>query len=139
MQSHYVVKVLSRFGYSECTPDPTPYDPSVLLRITRKITHDRLRYSQIISSLMYLASATRPGISFAMSKLGQFVSNLEDDHRHALERVLHYLKGTMNYGIHYTRYPRVLECYYDVNWIYDVVGIYAISGFVFSLGGRVLL
>jgi hypothetical protein len=28
-----------------------------------------LRYSQIIGSLMYLASATRPDISFVISKL----------------------------------------------------------------------
>ena len=32
VQSHYVEKVLSRFGYSDCMPAPTPYDPSVLLR-----------------------------------------------------------------------------------------------------------
>jgi hypothetical protein len=30
VQSHYVEKVLSRFGYSECEPAPTPYDPSKL-------------------------------------------------------------------------------------------------------------
>jgi hypothetical protein len=32
VQSHYVEKVLSRFGYSECEPAPTPYDPSKLLK-----------------------------------------------------------------------------------------------------------
>ena len=32
LQSHYVEKVLSRFGFSDCEPAPTPYDPSVLLR-----------------------------------------------------------------------------------------------------------
>jgi hypothetical protein len=31
VQSHYVEKVLSCFGYSECQPAPTPYDPSKLL------------------------------------------------------------------------------------------------------------
>ena len=31
-QSHYVEKVLSRFGYSDCNPSQTPYDPSVLIR-----------------------------------------------------------------------------------------------------------
>ena len=25
LQSHYVEKVLSRFGYSDCNPSPTPY------------------------------------------------------------------------------------------------------------------
>ena len=32
VQSHYVEKVLSRFGYAECNPSPTPYDPSIKLR-----------------------------------------------------------------------------------------------------------
>ena len=108
-------KVLSLFGYSDCTPISTPYDPSVLLRKNRRITRDQLRYSQIIGSLMYLASATRPGISFAMSKLSRFVSNPRDDHWHALERVLRCLKGTVSYGIHYTGYLRVLEGYCDAN------------------------
>ena len=31
VQSHYVEKVLSRFGFSDCKPAPTPYDPSVLI------------------------------------------------------------------------------------------------------------
>jgi hypothetical protein len=80
VQSHYMEKVFSRFGYSECEPTPTPYDPSKLLKKNRRISRDQLRYSQIIGSLIYLASATRPDISFAVSKLNRFVSNLEDDH-----------------------------------------------------------
>jgi hypothetical protein len=47
-----------------------------------------MRYSQIIGSLQYLASATRPDISFAVSKLSRFVSNRGDDHWQALERVI---------------------------------------------------
>jgi hypothetical protein len=45
LQSHYVEKVLSRFGYSECEPAPTPYDPSKLLKKNRRISRDQLRYS----------------------------------------------------------------------------------------------
>ena len=74
-QSHYVEKVLSRFGFSVCAPAPTPYDLSVLLRKNQKIERDHLRYSQIIGSLMYFASATRPDISFVVCKLSRFVSN----------------------------------------------------------------
>ena len=128
-------KVLSRFRFSDCQPAPTPYDPSVLLRKNRRIVRDQLRYSQIIGSLMYLASAMRPNISFAVSKLSWFVSNLGDNHWRALERVLRYLKGTMSYGIHYTGYPKVLEGFYDANWISDADEIYATSGYVFLPGG----
>jgi hypothetical protein len=84
---------------------------------------------------MYLASATRPDISYVVSKLNRFVSNPGEDHWQALERVLRYLKRTMSYGINYTRYSRVLEGYCDANWISDADEIYATSGYVFSLGG----
>jgi hypothetical protein len=80
LRSHYVEKVSSRFGFSDYQPAPTPYDPSVLLRKNQRIARDQLRYFQIIGSLMYLASATRPDISFAMSKLSRFVSNPRDNH-----------------------------------------------------------
>ena len=73
-------KVLSRFGYSDYKSVSTLYDASVVLRKNKRIIKDQLMYSQIIGSLMYLASATRPDISFAVSKLSRFVSNLEDNH-----------------------------------------------------------
>jgi hypothetical protein len=73
VQTHYVEKVLSCFGFSECEPAPMPYDPSKLLKKNRRISRDQLRYSQIIGSLMYLSSATRPNISFVVSKLSRFV------------------------------------------------------------------
>ena len=84
---------------------------------------------------MYLASATRPDISFAVSKMSRFMSNPGIDHWHALERVMRYLRGTMSYGIHYSGHPAVLEGYSDSNWISDVDELYATSGYVFTLGG----
>jgi hypothetical protein len=47
---------------------------------------------------------------------------------------MHYLAGTMDYEIHYSRYPIVLEGYNDANWISDVDELYATSGYVFTLG-----
>ena len=87
---------------------------------------------------MYLASTTKPNISFAVSKLSRFVSNPRDHHWRALERVLRYLKGTMNYDIRYSGYPKVLEGFCDANWISDVDELYATSGYVFLLGGGVV-
>ena len=138
LQSHYVEKVLSRFGYSDCTPSQTPYDPSVLIRKSKGMAKDQLRYSQIIGSLMYLASATRPDIAFAVSKLSRFVSKPGDVHWHAVERVMCYLKGTMNYGLHYTGYPSALEGYSDANWISDTDEMKATTGYMFTFGGGVV-
>jgi hypothetical protein len=137
-QSHYVEKILSRFGFMDSKPSSTPYDPSVTLRNNKKIARDQLRYSQIIGSLMYIASTTRLDISFAVSKLSRYMSNPGDDHWHALKRVLRYLKGTMSFGIHYSGHPAVLEGYSNTNWISDIDQIYATSGYVFTLGGGVV-
>jgi hypothetical protein len=60
-------------------------------------------------------------------------------HLRALEQVMHYFIGTMNYGIHYSGYLAVLEGYSDVNWISDVDELYATSGYVFTLGGGAIL
>jgi hypothetical protein len=80
LQSHYVEKVLSRFGYSDCKPASTPYDASMILKKNKRIMRDQLRYSQIIDSLMYFARATRSDILFVVSKISRFVSNPGDDH-----------------------------------------------------------
>jgi hypothetical protein len=68
-----------------------------------------MRYSHIIDSLMYLASATRLNISFVVSKLSRFMSNPGIDHWHALEGVMRYLHDTMSYRIHYSGQHAVLE------------------------------
>jgi hypothetical protein len=137
-QTHYVEKMLSRFGYSNSKPAPTPYDANLVLRKNLRIMVDQLRYSQITGSLMYLASATRPDIAYAVSKLSRFVSNPGSEHWSALERVMRYLVGTMNYDIHYPGDPKVLEGYSDANWISDAAESKATSGYVFTLGGGVV-
>jgi hypothetical protein len=70
-----------------------------------------------------------------VSKVSRFVSRPGDDHWNALERVMRYPVGTLDYGIHYTGYPKVLKGYSDSNWISDADEIKATSGYVFTLGG----
>ena len=137
-QSHYVEKVLTRFGHLESRPISTPYDPALKLCKNIGAAKDQLRYSQIIGSLMYLAGATRPDISYAVSRLSRYTSNPGDDHWRALERVLRYLKGTMTLGLYYIGYPAVLERYSDSNWISDSDEIKATGGNVFTLVGAAI-
>jgi hypothetical protein len=48
---------------------------------------------------------------------------------------MRYLKGAMSYGIRYTEHPNVLEGYSDANWISDADDLYAMSEYMFLLGG----
>jgi hypothetical protein len=51
---------------------------------------------------------------------------------------MHYLKGTMSYGIHNSGHPKVLDGYSDANWISDADELYATSGYVFLFRGGVV-
>ena len=60
-------------------------------------------------------NCTCPDIAYAVNKLSRFTSNPSKDHWKALVRVLRYIKYTKDYGLHYTKYPAVLEGYSDAN------------------------
>ncbi|RVW11957.1 Retrovirus-related Pol polyprotein from transposon TNT 1-94 [Vitis vinifera] len=95
----------------------------------------QVEYSRIIGSLMYLMSCTRPDIAYAVGKLSRYTSNPGAKHWKGIIRVLKYLRFTRDYGLHYTRYPAVLEGYSDANWISNVKDSKSHSGYVFTLGG----
>ena len=84
---------------------------------------------------MYVMNNTRPDIAYVVSKLSRYTSNPSLDHWKALVRVLRYMKYTQNYGFHYSKYPAVLEGYYDANWISDTKDSKSTSGYLFTLGG----
>ncbi len=68
-----------------------------------------------VGSLMYMMNYSRLDIACSINKLSIFTSNPSKDHWMTLERVLRYLRYTLNYELHYTRYLAVLEGYSDVN------------------------
>jgi len=134
-QSHYVEKILDKFGKQDNRPAKTPVDANIHLSKNTGEGISQLEYSRIIGSLMYLMNCTRPDIAYAVSKLSRYTSNPGKDHWTAIIRVLRYLRHTQNYGLYYTRYPAVLEGYSDANWISDTNDSKSTSGYVFTLGG----
>ena len=64
--------------------------------------------------------------------MSKYTSNPRYDHWKAIVRVLRYLRFTLNYGLHYTRYPFVLGVYNDVNWISVTKDTKSMSGYVFT-------
>ncbi|GJZ63047.1 zinc finger, CCHC-type containing protein [Tanacetum coccineum] len=72
-----------------------------------------------------------------LSNLG-YTSNPSTKHRQAIQRVLKYLKKTMEYRLTYTGYPSVLEGYTDASWINNTEDNSSTSGWVFLLGNGVI-
>ncbi|KAK4401028.1 Retrovirus-related Pol polyprotein from transposon TNT 1-94 [Sesamum angolense] len=134
-QSHYVETILKKFKAYESPPAKTPVDLNLHLAKNKDEPECQIEYSRIIGSLMYIMNCTRPDMAYAVNKLSRFTSNPSKDHWKGLIRVLRYLKYTSNYGLHYTRYPAVLEGYSDANWISDSKDTKSTSGYVFTVGG----
>ena len=95
----------------------------------------QLEYSRVIGYLMYAITCTRPYIAFDVGKLSRYTSNPSAQHWQAIQRVLKYLKRTMDYSLSYTGYPSVLEGYTDASWISNTEDNSSTSGWVFLLGG----
>ncbi|GJW05862.1 hypothetical protein Tco_1568285 [Tanacetum coccineum] len=116
----------------------TPFDPKVQLKNNKGQSVSQLHYTQVVGSLMYIMNYTRPDLTYSVSRLSRYLHNLSKDHWDALVRVLQYLKHTIDYGLHYTKYPPVLEGYCDANWISNHNDSKSISGYVFTLRGAVV-
>ncbi|GKD05101.1 zinc finger, CCHC-type containing protein, partial [Tanacetum coccineum] len=108
-QAHYVDKILNTHNAGDSGLARTPIDTS-----------------------------TRPDLAYAVSGLSRYTSNPSDAHWKAMIRVLHYLRYSRNYGLHYDRYPAVIEGYSDANWIFDIKDSRSTSGYVFTLGGAAI-
>ncbi|GJR00472.1 zinc finger, CCHC-type containing protein [Tanacetum coccineum] len=98
----------------------------------------QLEYSRVIGYLMYAMTCTRPDIAFVVGKLSRYTSNPSTQHWQAIQRVLKYLKKTMDYKLTYTGYPSVLEGYTDASWISNTEENSSTSGWVFLLSGGVI-
>lgn len=134
-QSHYIEKLLKRFNQFDCKPISTPFDPNMQLYSNTGRAIEQLEYARVIGSLMYAMTCTRPDIAYAVGKMSRYTSNPSHIHWNAIHRILKYLKGTINYGIHYNGYPSVMEGYTDASWNTGSEDHKSTSGWIFTLGG----
>lgn len=114
-QTHYIEKMLEKFKHLNFKEVNTPFDPSVKLQKNNGRTVAQLEYASAIGCLMYLMQCTRPDIAFAVSKMSRFTSNPNDEHWKAITRIFGYLLKTKNLGLHYGKFPAVLEGYIDTS------------------------
>nr|XP_027239597.1 uncharacterized protein LOC113830591 [Penaeus vannamei] len=100
-QTKYVEKILDSFNMSDCYARNIPCDPSIVN--TSTVESDELAnatlYREIVGSLIYIMTGTRPDLCYVVTKLSQYMSNPTKAQLNAAKHVLKYLKGTMMYGL----------------------------------------
>lgn len=140
-QSTYIKKLLKTYGMEDCKPSKTPMEPGTkFLKGPAKAqtnTND-YPYQNLIGGLMYLAVATRPDISYAVSYMSQFNNCYTEEHYKSLKRILRYLKGTIEMGITYRRAQKPIEGFSDANWATCEIDRRSYSGYCFTYASGIV-
>jgi hypothetical protein len=68
-------------------------------------TEPKVPYRELIGCLLWISMGTRPDISYAVNQCARYSSDPKPEHWTACLRVLRYLKGTTDYGLHYHKHP----------------------------------
>ena len=134
-QSHYVERMLRKYGYNDFPELSVSYDYNKKLQPNTGRPVEQLRYSKIIRSLMYTMSYIRPNIAFVVGILSRFTSNPGKLHWDVVQRLMRYLKGTIGLGLFYTGYPAIIEGYSDASWCSELDECRSSGGFIFTMGG----
>jgi len=97
-QRQYITDILSRFGMQNCRTVQTPIDPKApLVKADRsEPSHERTLYQQMVASLMYLVTCTRPDLAFSVSYISCFSSHRLKCHQTGIKRIFHYLARTQS-------------------------------------------
>lgn len=102
-RSNYNQNFLRDYGVENSNPVLTPIDGHEELTpaTPNEARTNQLEYQQRIGSIMYAMVCTRPDLAYVVGKLSQFTHDPAVRHRTALDRVLKYLKGTVDLALVY--------------------------------------
>ena len=100
--------MLEDLGMEKCKSAKVPMDSGTEMVKNRytggdyEATKEEIQgYQSLVGGLLWLASMTRPDISFAVGKCSRYASNPTSSHDVALKRIVRYLKGSKELGLRY--------------------------------------
>ncbi|XP_062100192.1 uncharacterized mitochondrial protein AtMg00810-like [Humulus lupulus] len=116
-QKKYAQEIIERVGMSSCKPSPTPVDMKQKLSANTSTPYDvPSHYRSLVGALKYL-TFMRPDISYAVQQICLFMLNPMEEHMHALKRIVRYIQGTLDHGLHlYPSSTDILVSYTDADW-----------------------
>lgn len=95
---------------------------------------DPTLYRQLIGSLVYLVN-TRSNICYIVNILSQFMVELETTHWAMTKHILRYVRGTINFGLRYTKGDDIeLSGFTNADWAGSSVGRESTVRYCFGIG-----
>nr|GEV06132.1 retrovirus-related Pol polyprotein from transposon TNT 1-94 [Tanacetum cinerariifolium] len=101
--SNYVNEILKKYDLNTCDIIGTPMDIKDKLDLNQIGTLvDATKYHSMIGAIMYLTSS-RPNIVHATCVFARYQAYPTEKHLKEVKRIFHYLRGTINMGLWYTK------------------------------------
>ena len=136
-QSRYIEKILEKFGMDSCKPKATPAIVGLdkFIDMESPALEDPNLYRQIVGSLIYTMTGTRPDLCHIVTRLSQYMSKPTVATLNAAKHVLRYLKKTSSFSLKFKRVDHPLELigFSDSDWGGSVSDRKSISGYGFQL------
>lgn len=102
-QQQYILDILKRAGMFDCKPCNTPVDTcSKLSADNGSLVADPTHYRGLTGALQYL-TFTRPDIAYAVQQVCLHMHDPREPHLSLVKRILRYLCGTLDHGLHLHR------------------------------------
>ncbi|XP_019434537.1 PREDICTED: uncharacterized protein LOC109341152 [Lupinus angustifolius] len=116
-QHKYAEEIISRAGMASSKPSKTPVDTKSKVSATSGASFDDPTiYRSLAGALQYL-TFTRPYISYVVQQVCLHMHDPRVDHMSALKRIIRYVQGTLDYGLHlYPSSTSTLVSYTDADW-----------------------
>jgi len=145
-QRQYVIEILDRFAMSGCASVTMPMALGLRLSCAdspqtdeERATMANVPYGNPVGALLYLATSTRPDISFTVATLCRFIANPGVKHWNAVKHLLRYLQGTKDVRLVYQRdlfNPRnIFTVYCNANHAGNVDNGCSTGGYVLLIVG----
>ena len=136
-QPTYTKSILQKYGMSEAKPVKTPVDVNSKLLKTEEESElaDQRLYQSAVGSLLYLSTKSRPDIAFAVGNVARYCSKPTKSHWIAVKRIFRYLRGTIQFGLLYSKEDGTLIGYSDADWGGDCNDYKSTTGYLFQMGG----
>jgi hypothetical protein len=137
-QSKYIQDLLTRASMVDSKPYRTPCTTgSKMSKFDGDALPNPSEYRQIVGALQY-ATLIRPDIAYSVNQLCQHMQCPTSTHWTAAKRVLRYLKGTIDFGLHYTPGSLHLSGFCDSDWAGNPDDRRSTTGFGIFLGSNLI-
>ena len=100
-QENYAKEILERFGMTNCKVVATPLEREIYGEDDTEPAD--VEYRQLVGSMSFLVQVSRPDLCFSVNYLSRFLERPTKRLWTFAMRILRYLKGTLRFGIRYTK------------------------------------